>query len=63
MDNSTSEAEAKPAIALYDFAQPTGFKRLTFIAKDGVIEKLFYPVFPPDQNATDVIAWLQAANT
>lgn len=33
-------------------------KRLTLIIKDGVILKVFYPVFPPNQNAADVIAWL-----
>lgn len=35
-------------------------KRLTMIAKDGVIVKVFYPVFPPDQDAENVIAWLRA---
>lgn len=35
-------------------------KRLTMIAKDGVIAKVFYPVFPPDQDADNVIAWLRA---
>ena len=35
-------------------------KRLTLIARDGVIEKVFYPVFPPDRNAGDVLAWLRA---
>ena len=29
------------------------------IAKDGVIVKTFYPVFPPDQDAENVIAWLR----
>ena len=33
-------------------------KRLTLIARDGVIVKVFYPVFPPDRNAGDVLAWL-----
>lgn len=33
-------------------------KRLTFIFKDGVIKKCFYPVFPPDKNVVGVIAWL-----
>jgi peroxiredoxin len=33
-------------------------KRLTLIARDGLIEKVFYPVFPPDRNAEDVVAWL-----
>jgi peroxiredoxin len=35
-------------------------KRLTLIARDGLIEKVFYPVFPPDRNADDVVAWLAA---
>lgn len=34
-------------------------KRLTLIACDGNITKVFYPVFPPDKNAHDVIAWLK----
>ncbi|MGC2618686.1 MAG: peroxiredoxin [Acidobacteriaceae bacterium] len=34
-------------------------KRLALIIRDGVIEHAFYPVFPPDQNAADVIAWLR----
>jgi peroxiredoxin len=34
-------------------------RRLTFIAQAGTIIKVFYPVFPPDQNAQDVIDWLK----
>lgn len=33
-------------------------KRFSLIARDGVVQKVFYPVFPPDQDATNVIAWL-----
>ncbi len=33
-------------------------KRLTLILKDGMIKKCFYPVFPPDKNVLEVIAWL-----
>ena len=36
----------------------TLIKRLTLIIADGVIEKVFYPVFPPDKNAEQVIQWL-----
>jgi peroxiredoxin len=32
-------------------------KRLTLIAKDGVIKKCFYPVFPPNKNSEEVIKW------
>lgn len=34
------------------------YRRLTLIARAGRIVKVFYPVFPPQQNAADVIAWL-----
>ena len=34
-------------------------KRLTMVIDDGRIEKVFYPVFPPDKNAEEVIAWLR----
>ena len=34
-------------------------KRLTLIADKGIIRKVFYPVFPPDRNAVDVIEWLR----
>jgi peroxiredoxin len=33
-------------------------KRLTMVVKDGTIEHVFYPVFPPDRNAGEVLAWL-----
>jgi peroxiredoxin len=33
-------------------------KRLTLVAGKGKIDKVFYPVFPPDRNAAAVLAWL-----
>jgi peroxiredoxin len=36
----------------------TLIKRLTLVIADGLIEKVFYPVFPPDRNAEEVIQWL-----
>jgi peroxiredoxin len=38
----------------------TLIKRLTLIIDDGVIETVFYPVFPPDADAANVAAWLRA---
>ena len=35
------------------------YQRLTFVALDGRIEKVFYPVMAPDRNAGDVLAWLR----
>jgi len=37
----------------------TLLKRLTLIIEAGVIAHVFYPVFPPDRNASDVLAWLR----
>jgi peroxiredoxin len=38
----------------------TMIKRLALIIDDARISHVFYPVFPPDRNAGDVLAWLQA---
>jgi peroxiredoxin len=40
----------------------TLYKRLTFVAEAGRIVKAFYPVFPPDRNATEVLAWLRGGD-
>jgi peroxiredoxin len=34
------------------------YRRLTLIAHGGEVIKAFYPVFPPDRNAAEVVAWL-----
>ncbi len=36
------------------------YRRLTFIARAGQVEKVFYPVFPPQDNAAEVVAWLRS---
>ena len=38
-------------------------KRLALIIDDARITHVFYPVFPPDRNAGDVLAWLKANPT
>ena len=35
------------------------YKRLAFVAEAARIVKVFYPVFPPDRNAHDVLDWLR----
>jgi peroxiredoxin len=39
----------------------TLIKRMAWIIDDGVISHVFYPVFPPDKNAEQVVAWIQAS--
>lgn len=36
----------------------TLLRRLTLVLDDGRVTKVFYPVFPPDQSARQVLAWL-----
>lgn len=42
----------------FEVAGMTLYKRLTFVAEGGKIAKSFYPVFPPDRNAANALAWL-----
>ncbi|HEX2022070.1 MAG TPA: peroxiredoxin [Candidatus Thermoplasmatota archaeon] len=35
-------------------------KRLALVVEDGRVRKVFYPVFPPDRNAEDVLGWIAA---
>ena len=46
----------------FSAAGMTLLKRMALVIDDGAITKAFYPVFPPDKNAEEVIAWLQASD-
>ncbi len=47
-------------LPVFEQAGQRMIKRLTLIIADGRIEKVFYPVFPPDLNAEEVVVWLLA---
>jgi peroxiredoxin len=42
----------------FEIAGMTLYKRLALVAEQGIVVKAFYPVFPPDRNAADVVDWL-----
>ena len=42
----------------FDAGGRTLLRRLTMVVRDGVVEKVFYPVFPPDRHAAEVLGWL-----
>jgi peroxiredoxin len=44
----------------FEIAGHTLYKRLALIADEKKIMHVLYPVFPPDRNAGDVVAWLRA---
>ena len=60
---SDPELELADALTLptFDVAGMTLYRRLTLITRAGRIVKAFYPVFPPDRNAADVVAWLEGS--
>ena len=43
----------------FTFGRMTLLKRLTLIVRDGRVERVFYPVFPPDKHVEEVVAWLK----
>ena len=51
--------EALP-LPTFEIGGLTLYKRLTLVAHEGRIEKVFYPVFPPDANAGEVLAYLES---
>ena len=58
-----SDPDLRLAAALdlptFEIAGMRLYRRLTLVARAGRIEHVFYPVFPPDRNAADVVAWLR----
>jgi peroxiredoxin len=42
----------------FEFEGATLYKRVTLVLEQGQVAKVFYPVFPPDRNAEEVLAWL-----
>ncbi len=48
------------SLPTFEYDGITLVKRVTLICVDGKITKVFYPVFPPDQSATEVLSWLAA---
>jgi peroxiredoxin len=41
----------------FQYQNTTYIKRLTIITENGMIKKIFYPVFPPNEHIFDVINW------
>ncbi|MGD9560938.1 MAG: peroxiredoxin [Pyrinomonadaceae bacterium] len=39
------------------------YKRIALVIRKGIIVKVFYPIFPPSQNASDVLEWLRSSSS
>ena len=45
----------------FEVAREQLLKRLTLVLDDGRVKHVFYPVFPPDEHAKEVILWLDTS--
>jgi peroxiredoxin len=48
------------SLPTFTVAGLTVYRRLTIIVQDGVIEHVFYPVYPPETHIVDVTRWLSS---
>ena len=49
------------SLPTFEVAGMTLIKRMVLVIDDGVIAKAFYPVFPPEESAAEVVGWLRAS--
>lgn len=59
-DSELRLASSELRLPTFNLGQMTLYKRVTLVAEASVIRKVFYPVFPPDQNAAEVVAYLRS---
>jgi peroxiredoxin len=60
LSDSGLELARRLGLPTFEAAKMTLYRRLTLVVEGGQIVKLFYPVFPPDRDAAEVLAWLAA---
>jgi peroxiredoxin len=48
-------------LPMFEVAGMTLNKRMVLVIDDGVVSHVFYPVFPPDKSADEVMAWLRTS--
>jgi peroxiredoxin len=51
------------ALPTFQAAGTTLYKRLTLVIRDDAIEHVFYPIFPPNEHAREVLQWLRDASS
>ena len=48
-------------LPVFEASHMTWYKRVTLVVRDHIVEKVFYPVFPPTRNAEEVLAYLSTS--
>jgi peroxiredoxin len=62
LSDSERQLAERLGLPTFEIAGMQLYRRLTFIARKGCIEKVFYPVFPPERNASEVLLWLEESS-
>ncbi len=57
-DQALRLAGEPPRLPVFTSGGTRLYRRVTLIARGGRVKRVWYPVFPPDRNAADVVAWL-----
>ena len=52
----------EPGLPTFEVEGQTLYKRITLVITGGLIEHAFYPIFPPNEHATEVLGWLQCSS-
>ncbi|GAB7142684.1 alkyl hydroperoxide reductase [Mycobacterium riyadhense] len=60
LSDPTLKLATELGLPTFEAGGSTLYKRLTLIVRGGLIEHAFYPVFPPDEHAQQVLGWLKA---
>lgn len=59
LSDSLFELANRLNLPTFEYNSSLLIKRITLIIENGIIRKVFYPVFPPNENAENVIAWIK----
>lgn len=59
LSDSSLDFTDRLRLPTFEIAGERLLKRLTLVLSDGRIEHVFYPVFPPDEHAEEVVRWLE----
>ncbi|GAA4842494.1 MerR family transcriptional regulator [Kitasatospora terrestris] len=59
LSDTTLRLAALLGLPTFEFGGTTLYKRITLIIRGGAVEHVFYPIFPPNEHARQVLDWLK----
>ncbi len=63
LSDETMQLARALRLPTFAVAGMTLLKRMAWVIDDGRISKVFYPVFPPDKSAAEVVTWLKSPSS